>query len=469
MGKEYPDEKLLPFSLSTSSLRARFMNIGIRQGWWFSKKTIVLAISGGSDSVAMLWFFHEFWKGRIVAAHLEHGIRGQESKNDASYVRDLCSLWQLPLELRHVSIPSLKERGESLEEAARRVRYAFLHEISRKYGASSIAIAHNADDVAETVLHNLVRGTGPYGLVGIPESRKGIIRPVIDFYKIELRKILESRNISWCEDATNADTTMTRNKIRHKLLPWIEENINDKAKKHIVDLADNMSFFRDLENDRAMAMLSFLEEHVPGSAYSFALSRVRIMSKEDIACFIRAMGRTLGLRSLSRRRLNDLISLIERSGKWRFQWQKSKELCAGQGLVGLVDIDVFEPSDEVSILSSGDTLKSGTILWSGWKINWDILENVNPDNFFSGNRQAIIPFPERSCLKVVSYGCFREKTGKIIIPWWIGNVWPVLSIGSTIFWFPALKDSCGHLYSSLEPGRGIKITISKFDVVEGAQ
>lgn len=469
MGKKNPDEKLLPFNLSNSSLGVRFKNIGIRQGWWFSEKPLVLAVSGGSDSVAMLWFFRQFWHGNMVVAHLEHGIRGQASNDDADYVRSLCSLWQLPLELEHVSVPRLKGRGESTEQAARRVRYTFLYEIRQKYCASAIAIAHNADDVAETVLHNLIRGTGPFGLVGIPESREGVIRPIIDFYRSELRDILESRGISWCEDATNADTMMTRNRIRHMLLPWIEENINHQAKKHIVDLADNMSFFRKLENDRSSSIMYFLERKVPGSIYSFDLIKARSMNKDDIAGFIRVVGRNLGLNSLPRKRLDNLISLIFESGRWRFQWQESIELCAGQGVVGLVNTEVLKPNTAPYVELSCKDLKLGEIHWNGWQIKWVVLDSVCPTGYFSGSRQAVIPFQEGNYLRICCSGSFRQTKILNDIPWWIGNIWPVFLIGSTIFWFPALGENCEISGLPFESGRGIKIICSHVDVAGGVR
>ncbi len=466
MRKDHLTSKSLPFNLSNSFLRRKFMNIGIRQGWWSEDKPIVLAVSGGSDSVAMLWFFHEFWTGKIIVAHLEHGIRGQDSINDADFVKFLCTSWGLDCEVEHRSVPDLKEKGESTEEAARRVRYEFLYSVIDIYQASLIAVAHNSDDQAETVIHNLTRGTGPFGLVGIPEKRERIVRPVIDFYREELREILRSRNISWCEDLTNDDIAMTRNRIRHKLLPWIEKNINAQAKKHIIDLAGNMTFFRELEEDRSRSIRIYLERRIPGSIYSFDLHRARKLKNEDLVIFIRSIGRTFGMTSLSRKRLDNLVTLIRDSGRWRFQWQDSIELCAGKGFVGLVDTDVFMEQPALSITFPEEEVM-GECFWNGWKIEWETIQQgfTNPG---SGSRQAIMPLAEQVSLQITSHAEFCSGSKFQSIPWWIRKAWPVLSLGSRVFWFPSLSDNDNSsLVSKGKIDKFLRITVLPVILMEG--
>lgn len=466
MRKDHLSSKSLPINLSKSFLRRKFKNIGIRQGWWFQEAPLVLAVSGGSDSVAMLWFFRQFWMGKIIVAHLEHGIRGQDSINDADFVSTLCSMWEVSCEIEHRSIPDLKEKGESTEQAARRVRYEFLYSVAQKYGAAHIAVAHNADDQAETVLHNLIRGTGPFGLVGIPEQRDSIIRPVIDFYREELREILRSRGVEWCEDLTNDDTAMTRNRIRHKLLPWIGANINTQAKKHIVSLACNMTFFRSFEEDRAKALLVHLGRSIPGSTYCFDLLRTRKLQDEDISILIRSIGREFSLTSLSRNRLDKLVALIRGSGRWRFQWQDSMELCAGNGLVALVNTNCSLECPTLSVDLSEKT--EGDINWNGWKVNWDVIKNgsLGPG---AGSRQVVMPVPEDASLTVMSYDEFFSTlpSASRQIPWWVQKNWPVFSLGSRIFWFPSLSDNNFSLDSKEKTDKLLRVIVLPVIQMEG--
>jgi tRNA(Ile)-lysidine synthase len=466
MNNHHQDNSSLSYDLSNSFLYSKFKNIGLRQGWWAASKPIVLAVSGGCDSVAMLWLFKMFWPGKIIVAHLEHGIRGKDSLKDAEFVSSLCGSWKLGVELKHLSVPDLKEKGESIEAAARRLRYKFLHNVVAKYDADYLAVAHNADDLAETVLHNLIRGTGPYGLVGIPETRGWIIRPVIGFYRQDLERILKSREISWCEDLTNSDVTMTRNRIRHQLVPWIEDNINKQAKEHIVSLAGNMTYFRTLEEEKAMAMVHYLGRNIPGSMYSFRLEYARRLGEQDLSIFLRAVLRVLGLRTISRNRLEKLVDLVKRSGRWQFQCERSIELCAGQGYGGFVDGSALEECPPVRVTVSKSS-PEGTLSWGGWEIKWTLLKD---DSFrpASGSRQCILPFYGSCDLGISSYHAIWGRSGGNI-PWWIRKAWPVISLGSKIFWSPSISGDCSELnVTKMRTEKLLRVTVSDPDSMEVA-
>lgn len=464
MNNHHQVNSSLSYDLSNSFLYSKFKNIGLRQGWWTASKPIVLAVSGGCDSVAMLWLFKMFWPGKIIVAHLEHGIRGKDSLRDAEFVSSLCGSWGLKLELKNLSVPDLKDKGESIEAAARRLRYEFLDAVVNRSDAAHIAVAHNADDLAETVLHNLIRGTGPYGLVGIPETRGRIIRPVIGFYRHELDKILKSRGITWCEDMTNSDVTMTRNRIRHQLLPWIEENINKQAKEHIVSLAGNMTYFRNLEEEKAVAMVHYLERKVPGCMYSFRLDQARSLDVQDLSIFLRAVYRILGLRTISRNRLEKLVDLVKRSGRWQFQCQRSVDLCAGQGYGGFIDGSVMKEHPPVFVPVSTSS-PEGTISWNGWTVEWTLPKD---DSFrpVSGSRQCILPYNGSADLEISSYYA-KWGTAGGTVPWWIRKAWPVISLGSKIFWSPSLGRDCSELnVTNMKTEKLLRITVSDQGAME---
>ena len=161
----------IPYEFSLSVLSSFFFETGIRQGWLSSGNPLVVAVSGGSDSMALLWLFRVFYEGGIVAAHFEHGIRGSESMEDALFVKDMAGRWGIETAVRHEDVPRSLEKGESLEAGARRLRYLFFERTAEERGACGVALGHNREDVAETALFHLLRGSGVRGVAGIPERR----------------------------------------------------------------------------------------------------------------------------------------------------------------------------------------------------------------------------------------------------------------------------------------------------------
>jgi tRNA(Ile)-lysidine synthase len=189
--------------------------------------TIVVAVSGGPDSVALAHLLRRLAGGYALslhAAHLNHGLRGGEAEDEARFVARLMAAWGLPCTVEAADVPAyLKRCGGSAEAAARRVRYAFLERVATALGASRIALGHQADDLAETVLMNLLRGAGRRGLTGMPPVRGGrYIRPLIETPRAEILTYLEAEGLPYRLDPTNASPAFLRNRIRHELLPYLE-------------------------------------------------------------------------------------------------------------------------------------------------------------------------------------------------------------------------------------------------------
>jgi tRNA(Ile)-lysidine synthase len=185
----------------------------------------VAALSGGSDSVAQLLLLRDLAvAGDLVlagAAHLNHQLR-PEAARDETFCRDLCTRLGVPLVVESASVAALAAAaGVSIEVAARRARYAFLEQARASRGATVVAVAHTADDQAETVLLRLLRGAGPRGLRGILPVRGAIVRPLLECTRAALREDLTRRGQTWVEDATNADVTQPRNRVRHELMPLL--------------------------------------------------------------------------------------------------------------------------------------------------------------------------------------------------------------------------------------------------------
>lgn len=160
----------------------------------------------------------------IAAAHFEHGIRGEESLRDCTFVEEYCRERNIVCFVGHADVPAFaREKGLGLEEAARDLRYAFLEKTAEDGGFDWIATAHNADDNTETVLFNLARGTGPNGLCGIPPQRGRIIRPLLKLTRAEIEEILAVRGTPHVEDSTNGSDDYSRNRIRHAVVPELRK------------------------------------------------------------------------------------------------------------------------------------------------------------------------------------------------------------------------------------------------------
>lgn len=189
--------------------------------------TIIVALSGGADSTALLDLLHRLpgYNLRLVAAHLNHCLRGNDSDADEEFCRQLSAHYSIPFEFRRVDVSDLaKSGGLNLEDAGRRARIDFLDELYKKYGAAAVALAHHADDQAETVLMRLLRGSGMNGLSGMSyRNSRGYVRPLLQITRKNIEEYLGERELVWREDASNGDTAYLRNRIRHELLPALEK------------------------------------------------------------------------------------------------------------------------------------------------------------------------------------------------------------------------------------------------------
>lgn len=201
------------------------------------RRRIGLAVSGGADSVALLALMADLQASHgfdAVVLHVDHGLR-PDSADDARFVESLAASYGLPFHALRTHVR--RRRGESLEMAARRVRLAFFARMTTILGLDAIATGHHADDVAETFLLRLARGSGPDGLAGLkPVSHvDGVtfIRPLLNMRDADLRRFLSERGIAWREDSTNADTSIPRNNVRHVILPFLRERLDPRITEHI--------------------------------------------------------------------------------------------------------------------------------------------------------------------------------------------------------------------------------------------
>lgn len=184
-------------------------------------QTVVCAVSGGADSVTMLHLLRSLQRElgvMVSAAHFNHRLRGAESDRDEAFVRKLCADWGVPLSVASGDAAArARETGESIEEAARNLRYAFFASLGQ-----SVATAHTADDNLETILLNFLRGTGLTGLGGIPPKRDFLVRPILCCTRQEVLAYLDAHRLPHVEDSTNAADDCVRNRLRHNVLPLLK-------------------------------------------------------------------------------------------------------------------------------------------------------------------------------------------------------------------------------------------------------
>lgn len=204
------------------------------------KDRVVLGVSGGADSTALLLALEQLqsvFQFQLFALHVDHGIRGEEAKADAAFVEALCRRLSVPFRLVAVDVPMLaKEKKCSLEEAGRMARYQALEEESKRLGEAKIAVAHQKEDQAETLLLRLCRGSGLAGLSAMAPVRGKIIRPLLETSRSDILRFLAQQQQPFCEDSTNASLDYTRNRLRHQVLPLLE-TVHPKAASHLAQAA----------------------------------------------------------------------------------------------------------------------------------------------------------------------------------------------------------------------------------------
>lgn len=225
---------------------------------------VVVAVSGGADSTALLRglvMLRDDRRLRLVAAHLDHALR-DDSADDARWVQQLCDRFDVPLHTRRVDVAAVAaERRTGLEETARDLRRTFLAEVARETGAKWVALAHTADDQAETILHRLVRGSGLRGLAGIAERSPlwdgiQLIRPLLGVSRADIEAWLRELGQDWRVDASNADPGFTRNRIRHELLPLLRRDFNPRVDDILRRLGEQARETADLVESLAAEYLS---------------------------------------------------------------------------------------------------------------------------------------------------------------------------------------------------------------------
>ena len=241
-------------------------------------EAVVIGVSGGADSMGLLYILRALrdYDLQLIVAHLDHGIRRREAKRDAEFVEEIAKGLGVPFELQKAHVPGFKKSAHiSLEEAGRILRYRFFREVLDKYHAQKIATAHTLDDQAETVLMRFIKGSGASGLSGIrPVSEGCIIRPLLETPRVEIESYLRLTGNSWVEDSTNKSRLFLRNRIRHELIPELQE-YNPRIKETLARTANIFRVEADFMQGRAKNWIEYLFKPVSEDELIGTVSRYK--------------------------------------------------------------------------------------------------------------------------------------------------------------------------------------------------
>lgn len=313
----------------------------LRHAMCASGDHLLVALSGGIDSMALLHLLHRLAPGlglTLSVAHLHHGIRGKAADLDQRFSRQSAENLGLAFYTTEADVPALaRKSGCGLEEAARTARHAFLRETASDCGARRIALGHHKGDVAEQLLLNLLRGSGLKGLGAMePVTESGIIRPLIDLSRDELDGWLDAHGIGHVTDASNSDTAYTRNRVRHRLIPLLEEAFNPSA---VDTLARTAALLREEETWlQEMTDTLYADCLTAPEAGGLALSTGKLRALHPAArrrVLRRAAGELCGsTQTLTQAHIQSLAALLDHGGSGR-----SVDL--SRGLRGVLTRDVL--------------------------------------------------------------------------------------------------------------------------------
>lgn len=342
----------------------------IREG-----ETVIVGVSGGADSVCLLFVlkkYQELHPFTMEVVHVEHGIRGQESLEDAGFVKELCDRLKVPFHLEQKDVKALAaQEGLSVEEAGRMARYAAFEEWRQKTGGCAIAVAHHANDQAETILWNLIRGSGVRGMSGIQPVNGYVIRPLLGCTREEIEAWLREQQICYRTDRTNLEDTYTRNKLRLKVLPYLEQECNPRACAHIAMAGERLRKVEDYLEGQACRRAEKIGRFSEGES---RLERKGLLEEAEILqeYLLRyAIQRTgAGLKDISSGHVERLQRLAAgRSGTQLDLPGRLKGVCSGPWLILTV-----RKQEEGQVPHPVSVPIPGEANWAGFRIQTRIEE-----------------------------------------------------------------------------------------------
>jgi tRNA(Ile)-lysidine synthase len=449
-------------------MQTLFNHVLVKQARVEPGDRILVALSGGADSVVMLDLLlkaAEALKVEVRAAHLDHGMRA-ESANDAHFVQDFCLQRKVSLNVDRRDIPGLAlARKQGMEEAARDERRAFLQDTARLFGCNLIALGHHRDDQAETFLHRLLRGSGLSGLAGMRLRTDPFIRPLLPFSRTQILQYLADHRLPHVEDLSNADTTFTRNRLRHDLLPHLRK-FNPRIDEHLARLSQRIALeeeYWDLQV--SMQLDSLCEEHDDGlwlpreelrNLHPALRARVLRAALERLRGDLRGIGaQHLGA-------LEDLLAgprpeaEVHLPGAWvarRYQklWMRTEApRVAGSFAVAVPGPGVYDLPGGGRLLVS---LEDGCAGEDVWSVEFDAASVAFPllvRSFVPGDRFYPSGAPGHRKLKDFFIDIKLERE--------LRRAWPLV-VADEILWLPGLR-RCHGRHPQQAGGQVLRLVVS---------
>lgn len=391
-------------------------------------KTVVAAVSGGSDSMAMLFILKNLQKifdFNLIVAHVNHGIRGEQADADERFVKNYCDANGIAVEILKADVIAESKRlGTGLEETGRKVRYEFFASFGKDVLVST---AHNATDRAETFLFNFARGSGLRGLGSIPPVRDNFIRPLIDCTKAEIEFFCEENNIPFVTDVSNNDVTYSRNRIRHNVLPelrTVNSSFEASASRCIDTLREDELYLSELADKlvsetqtaggydasvlnnapapvKKRAVIKIIESHCGVTPERFAVDEV---------CAILSAGGS--------RQINGGLNVRVRNGKLEFPEQKHtpfEKIMFSEGAVTLGNAEVISSVIDAKEINCLQNVSKGDLIYC---LDYDKIQG---ELFFRCRENGDkISLKKRGCTKTLKkmfneLAIPPEKRGSLVI------------------------------------------------------
>jgi tRNA(Ile)-lysidine synthase len=402
-------------------------------------RRIAVAVSGGADSVCLLRLLHDLGLATRVL-HVNHKLRGAESNADAEFVADLAGRLGLPCTIHDAPVTG----ADNLEQEARRLRLAFFRSVIDRGEADRVALGHTHSDQAETVLFRFLRGAGTAALAGIrPMTRDGIIRPLIETNREEVRRYLQERNIAWREDFSNASLDFARNRIRHQLLPQLARDWNPAIVETLAQTAD----WALAEEDYWETVLDLPNRLSDGAV----LLRVDRLSSLPLAAARRLVRRAIesakgDLRSISFVHIEAILGLASGAEGGRtqvpgldvcrsFEWIRFSPVGPAAPYRLSVTIPGCVPVPgtgfvlSLELIDKSETFDTGDSVYNSvmGNLDWNRLSgNLELRNWLPGDRYQ--PVGASGAQKIA------DLFQTVRIPSWERGQWPVLTDRSEIVW-----------------------------------
>ena len=455
----------------------------VRHGMFRPGQRVGVAVSGGADSVCLLHVLRELaprWNLRLSVLHLDHGLRGAESEEDAAFAGRLAAEFGFPFVLRRVELAAV---DDNLEQAGRQARLDFFAEAIANQLVDRIAVGHTRSDQAETVLFRFLRGAGSAGLAGIrPVTAAGVVRPLLAVDRADVEKFLRERGIPWREDSTNRSLQFARNRIRQELLPALARDWNPaivQTLSHTADWALAEESYWEAEIDR-LAALHLISQN------GFVLLKTTCLGEIPLAAARRLVRRAMetvrgDLRSIDFAHIAavlDLAAATEGHGRLQapdldimrsFEWLRfGRPLVEGlqnrnyrlpAPVPGMVRVPGSDRMLSLEIVENSETSGNGDCVYNMremGEVDWERLSGpLDLRNWRPGDQYQPLGNTGEEKIKTL-FQQFR-------IPLWERRHWPVLTDGNAIVWTRRFGPDARL---AAQPGARKILTIREFGIAQ---